>query len=40
MLEKEERKAFVEPELIRCEEPLDEVTMFECTGSPCDSHTW
>ncbi|MFQ5788786.1 MAG: hypothetical protein ACE5H1_12520 [Thermodesulfobacteriota bacterium] len=26
-LEKEERKEFVEPELIKCEEPLDEVTM-------------
>ena len=27
MLEKKERKAFVEPELTKCEEPLDEVTM-------------
>jgi len=25
--EKEERKEWVEPELIKCEEPLDEVTM-------------
>ena len=34
MSEKEGKKAFVEPELIRCEEPLDEVTM-ECTGTNC-----
>ncbi len=27
MSEKEERKEFVEPELIKCDEPLDEVTM-------------
>ncbi len=25
--EKEERKEWVEPELIKCDEPLDEVTM-------------
>jgi hypothetical protein len=27
MSEKDERKEFVEPELIKAEEPLDEVTM-------------
>lgn len=26
MSEKEDRKEFVEPELIKCEEPLDKVT--------------
>ena len=32
MSEEKERKEFVEPELIKCEEPLDEVT--ESTGTP------
>jgi hypothetical protein len=27
MPEEKEKKEFVEPELIKCEEPLDEVTM-------------
>ena len=40
MLEKEEKKKeFVEPELIKCEEPLDEVTMNECV-SPFDCQVW
>ena len=35
MSEKEGRKEFVEPELIKCEEPLDEVTMVDCIiGTP------
>ncbi len=30
--EKEERKEWVEPELIKCEEPLDEVTTMPMNG--------
>ena len=33
MSEEKEKKEFVEPELIKCEEPLDEVTMMP-VGSP------
>jgi len=32
-MQKEERKQFVEPELIKCQEPLDDVTMMPM-GSP------
>ncbi len=35
MEKKEEKKEFIEPELIKYEEKLDEVTM-NFNGSPCD----
>jgi len=38
MSEKEGRKEFIETELTKCEESLDEVTMEVCYGTPihCD----
>ncbi len=38
MTEKEDRKEFVEPELSKFNEPLDEVTLGVCTGYDCP--TW